>query len=176
MLLFCLTQHATNKALTLDTKFEKGLRSKAVFSYGERPFFGSAPTHCIRQRHDHMVCLWLPIGFASSLLAQVWPGSTCYSRQHLGMPGAWQRERNCLHSPRGWGNIRNASDVLHQLWFTSTVLDSLVTETPQGWLPTASVLAGVQDVSYVPVNICKQAFVFTLTLLRGEKNLLKNNI
>ena len=36
----------------------------------------------------------------------------------------------------------------------------LEAETPQRSLPTASVSAGIPDAPYVPMNICKQPFVF----------------
>lgn len=67
MLFFCLRQHATNKALTLDTIFEKSLRSKSCFYLWGDTFLWV----CISTLHQaeawpqQLVCMWLPTEFTS---------------------------------------------------------------------------------------------------------------
>lgn len=96
---------------------------------------------------------------------------------YVGVYTVWQHTSGTVlfwanwHTPPGWDKSRNTSGCM----LFSTSCDSpaqcsilLDTEIPQRSLPTASVSAGVHDAPYVPINVCKQPFVFLLTLPKGQ--------
>lgn len=176
-LLFCLTQHATDKAQTLDAAFEKGVRSKSCPQLREQTFLwvtasgrGMATAAGVYV-HTHTVCQ-LTSGTVFSWVNWCAPDNIWACLGHSRGKGIV----SIAHLNEGTSEIHlntccAAPAVIHQCCAQFSWLLKL----PRDDSPLLQSQLEFK-MSLMCLRIfAKQLFVFTLTLLRGEKNLLKKN-